>query len=317
MSAVEWTDWSCTVRVVVDDGRGADETTTSGTTVARQVVQSLMDDVSLAASRFRHDSDLARINAGAGRLVPVGALTLLLVDEALAAARRTDGACDPTLGHRLIALGYDDDIDAVRSRTTVAGTGGWRDTAASGWASVRVDRDLRLVGVPAGTALDLGATAKAWTADEAARTVARTLSLPALVSVGGDVAVSRDPGGVWPVLVTEHEADAHRADAPGQVITLTAGGLATSSTRGRTWRTADGEQHHVVDPATGRPTAGRFRTASVVAPTCVEANALSTAALVWGAGALDRLAEHPARLVTADGDVVTTSRWPAPAGVLS
>ena len=42
----------------------------------------------------------------------------------------------------------------------------------SGWRRVRLHREAGLLTVPAGTALDLGATAKAWTADHAARTLA-------------------------------------------------------------------------------------------------------------------------------------------------
>lgn len=301
MSALQWRDWSCTVRVVIADDRPA-EHAPEPTTASRveELVGSLMDDVAVSASRFRHDSDLSRVNAAAGRLVPVRPLTLELVDVALDAARRTGGACDPTVGRQLVAAGYDGDIDEVRAR---GGLTRPTRSAAADWAAVRVDRELGRLGVPASLALDLGATAKAWTADEAAARLARALGLPVLVAIGGDLATA---GRVraWSVLVGEHE------HGPGEVVDLHRGGIATSSTQARRWPTATGEAHHLLDPVTGVPVAGPYRTVSVIAGSCVEANSLSTAALVWGAHALDHLAPYAARLVHTSGHVHTNEAWP-------
>ncbi len=301
MSELQWRDWSCTVRVVLADGLPAGAPPRRPTAErAEWLVRGLMGDVALSVSRFRPDSDLSRVNDTAGRLVPVRRLTLDLVDVALAAARRTQGACDPTIGRQLLAAGYDDDIEILRVRGAAPTAG---ERGAADWAAVRVHRGLGLVGVPTGVALDLGATAKAWTADEAAARLTRTLGVPALVALGGDVSAN-GPGPAWPVLVSEHEG------GTGAILGLTRGGIATSSTRGRRWATADGEAHHLIDPRSGLPVAGPYRTASVLAGTCVEANALSTAALVWGDEALGRLAPYPARLVDAAGRVVTTDAWP-------
>jgi thiamine biosynthesis lipoprotein len=301
MSALQWADWSCTVRIVLADGRPATERPGPGTAErAERLVGELMDDVALSASRFRSDSDLSRVNDAAGRLVPVRSLTVQLVEAALEAARRTGGACDPTVGRQLVALGYDVDFGSLRARVARA----HRPVCPpADWAAVRVDRELRRVGIPAGLALDLGATAKAWTADEAAARLARALGTPVLVALGGDVAASGYGQG-WPVLVGEHEG------GPGQVVTLRGGGIATSSTRGRRWATTAGEAHHLLDPVTGAPVGGPYRTASVLADTCVEANAFSTAALVWGDTALGRLGHYAARLVDSSGQVVTTAGWP-------
>ncbi len=301
MSELQWRDWSCTVRVVLADGLPAGAPPRRPTAErAEWLVRGLMGDVALSVSRFRPDSDLSRVNDTAGRLVPVRRLTLDLVDVALAAARRTQGACDPTIGRQLLAAGYDDDIEILRVRGAAPTAG---ERGAADWAAVRVHRELGLVGVPTGVALDLGATAKAWTADEAAARLTRTLGVPALVALGGDVSAN-GPGPAWPVLVSEHEG------GTGEILGLTRGGIATSSTRGRRWATADGEAHHLIDPRSGLPVAGPYRTASVLAGTCVEANALSTAALVWGDEALGRLAPYPARLVDAADRVVTTDAWP-------
>jgi thiamine biosynthesis lipoprotein len=70
--------------------------------------------------------------------------------------------------------------------------------------------------------------------------------------------------------------------------------------------------HHIVDPATGDIPAVVWRTVSVTAATCVDANTASTAAVVMGEAAPAWLAERglPARLVRSDGGVVTTCGWP-------
>jgi FAD:protein FMN transferase len=133
-----------------------------------------------------------------------------------------------------------------------------------------------------------------------------------LVSLGGDIAVAGPaPAGGWPILVTDdHRADPSKAD--GQVVGIAAGGLATSSTAVRRWRTTDGVVHHVVDPRTGRPAREVWRTVSVAARSCVDANTASTAAIVLGEDARSWLIERglPARLVRPDGRVDTTGTWP-------
>jgi thiamine biosynthesis lipoprotein len=133
-----------------------------------------------------------------------------------------------------------------------------------------------------------------------------------LVNLGGDLTVagSTPPDGGWAVLVT----DDHRSplDADGQTVAVRSGGLATSSTTVRRWRAGGREHHHIVDPRTGLAAAEIWRTVSVAAATCVDANTASTAAIVRGREApawLDRMG-LPARLVALDGSVSTTGAWP-------
>jgi thiamine biosynthesis lipoprotein len=293
-----WRDWSCLVRVTL--GCGAD----SDLDAAARTVRDLMDDVALAVSRFRGDSDLTRVNARAGALIPVSALTVQLVEVALDAARRTDGIVDPTVGAHLLGAGYTDDIDTVRARPRrgVAVPG-----MAASWAAVAGHRDLRLVGVPVGLRLDLGATAKAWTADEAASRVHARLGLPALVEIGGDLSVAGPVSQPWRIDVAEVAGD------PAYRVDLSHGGLATSSVLARAWTSDRGAEHHVIDPRTSRPARGTVRTATVWAPTAVEANTWSTAAIVWGDSAEARLREAgvDARLVGSDAHTVVLGAWPA------
>jgi thiamine biosynthesis lipoprotein len=115
----------------------------------------------------------------------------------------------------------------------------------------------------------------------------------------------------WPVEVRETP----RSDRVETVV-LEDGGLATSTTLRRRWARGGRTVHHLLDPRTGRPVEERWRTASVAAATCVEANAASTAAIVLGDAAVAWLREHglPARLVAGDGSVMHCGQWPVPDG---
>lgn len=278
---------------------------------ARAIVERQLEEIDHACSRFRVDSELARIARRSGRWVPVSPLCLEAVEAGLRAARMTGGAVDPTLGRSLRLVGYDRDVTEVAGRLAAR----VRFAAAPGWQVVETDHRRRAVRVPAGVELDLGATAKALAADRAAATVSRSLGCGAMVNLGGDLAVAGPvPPGGWTVRVTED----HRSDfsAPGQTISVTAGGLATSSTTVRRWKGPGGDLHHVLDPSTGLPAAEIWRSVSVAAGSCLDANTATTAAIVYGERAPGWLEERglPARLQAADGRVVALGGWPAEPG---
>lgn len=276
---------------------------------ARAAVERVLSDVDLACSRFREDSELAAVNAAAGDAVRVGSLMLDAVEAAVRAAALTDGDVDPTVGAAVIALGYDRDF-ALLANGAPAPT--VRASAVPGWRTVEVNRSAGTVRVARGVKLDLGATAKALASDRAAASAAEAAGCGVLVSLGGDMAMcGAPPDGGWRIRVT----DDHRSDesAPGQSITLAGGGLATSSTTTRRWRTESGPAHHLVDPATGLPVRGVWRTVSVTAASCLDANIASTAAIIRGESALPWLEtlRLPSRLVTVGGHVRHVGGWPA------
>ena len=276
--------------------------------LARGLLLGELADVDLACSRFRDDSELAGLNRQAGQWVPVGPLLLAAVQAALVAARQTEGAVDPTVGPALRLLGYDCDFPRVAKTgpPLVLSVG-----PAAGWHKIEVDAAAGRVRIPAGAELDLGATAKALAADRAAARLARATGAGVLVSLGGDLATAGpSPPGGWLVRVM----DDHRgpADAPGQTVTLTGGALATSSTTARAWRRGHQQLHHIIDPATGAPAHGPWRTVSAAAASCVEANTATTAALVRGESAVSWLQETglPCRLVDHEGQALALNGWP-------
>jgi thiamine biosynthesis lipoprotein len=290
--------------------------------VARAAVEREIDEVDRTCSRFRPDSELLALNAAGGEPFAVSPTLAEAVAQALRAAALTDGLVDPTMGHQLRDLGYDRDFRSVPPDGPPIVVTLRR---AATWSDVQVDSDsdsdpgsragTTRITLPEGIELDLGATAKAWCADRAASAAFAATGVGVLVGLGGDLAVAGPaPDDGWPVRV----ADDHAAgpEAPGEDVLLATGGLATSSTTVRHWSRGSDELHHVLDPATGRPAEICWRTASVAAGSCLDANIASTASLLLGPLAPGWLAERdlPARLVRPDGSVVLVGGWPTDGG---
>jgi FAD:protein FMN transferase len=266
-----------------------------------------LDAIDRACSRFRSDSELARVNQARGRRVAVGPLLLEALRVALEAARASDGLVDPTVGKTLRMLGYDTTFRVVARRDAESFHASF--STVPGWQCVELDQDAATVRVPTGVELDLGATAKALACDRVAAAAAAVAG-GTLVGIGGDIAVAgAAPPGGWPVRI----ADDHAAplDAPGPTVAVRSGGIATSSTTVRRWRSGSVELHHLVDPRTGRPASSRWRTITVAAGTCVDANVASTAAFLLPDPA--RWLEErrlPTRLVGIDGELAFVAGWP-------
>ncbi|WP_086850803.1 FAD:protein FMN transferase [Amycolatopsis kentuckyensis] len=307
--------------------------------------------IDAACSRFRVDSEISRLHAAAGHQVRVGPVLAEALAVALRAARLTGGLVDPTVGAAVRALGYDRDFALVAGERHAGGIGvagerhpdaigvagdrhpggigvagdrhpggigvaGDRHTAtvpAPGWHRILFDPVHRLVVLPRGVHLDLGATAKALAADRAARRIHATLGCGALVNLGGDLrAAGPPPAGGWQIALGDDHATA--VTRPAATVALHRdGALATSGTARRRWRHGGRTVHHIVDPRTGDLPEARWRTVTVAAKSTVDANTASTAAIVLGGEAPGWLERRnlPARLAGVDGDVVTTPGWPA------
>lgn len=299
--------WSTTSTVLV--------TEPSQLRAARTLLDGVIDDVELAASRFRPDSELEQVNRSAGQEQMVSPLLGALIGTALDVAEATGGAVDPTVAVAVIDLGYDRDIALLTStrRDVMRRAIGDPGAVVAGHRVVRFDRGTRRLLVPAGTWLDLGASAKAWTADRAAERIETSLGCGVLVNLGGDISARGPaPVGGWHVGIGDHHRTAAHRPADGPVVSIASGGLATSSTMSRRFVTPLGVRHHIVDPRTGENPPPRWRTVTAVAPTAVGANAASTAAIVLADDARKWLCDKriPARLVGESGDLEYVAGWP-------
>ena len=257
---------------VVVDGATPDE-------LAR--VQALFEERDAVFSRFRPDSELNAVNAGrGGRLV--SPLFARMVEAALQAREQTDGLVDPTLGAALEAAGYDRDFAVLAPDASAGGP-------ASPAGTVELYGRVLLLG--GGVRLDLNGVVKAAAVDDALGLLAG----PGFVSAGGDLA-------------TRGEVDV--ALPGGGAVRLVSGGLATSGRTKRRWLRGGVEQHHLIDPRTGRPATSRWDEVTVCGATCLAADVAAKAAFLLGDDGPGWLDERglPGRFVAA-GHAHENASW--------
>ena len=285
---------------------------------ARELLTAELAAVDAACSTFRDDSELVAVNAAARQDGPVRVSPLLAeaIGAALRAAEQTGGDVDPVAGPEISAA------PGVRAITYAqqAGTSMQRAgaplrlviTTTANWRQARLDEKNGLLDLPPGAWLDLGATAKAWTADRAATAIAARLGCGVLISLGGDVAVSGEPPpGGWRIRVQDRYGPAAGQPAgPAAVVSIDSGGLATAGAGAIRWRHGGDVLRHILCARDGGP---GWRTASVTAASCAEASAASTAAIIRGSQAIGWLSGLglPSRLVDTAGRVRTVAGWPA------
>jgi thiamine biosynthesis lipoprotein ApbE len=317
-AAASWRALGTQIRLVVTDSRRLDQ--------ARSMLEADLAAVDLACSRFRADSEICGLHGGPAQ--QVSPLLAEAIAVALRAAELTDGDVDPTVGAAMSAIGYDRDFETMpHTARPLPHTGPpLPDTApppsttanavtvrtVPGWREIRLDG--RMLTMPEGVRLDLGATAKAWAADRSATGIAPKVGCGVLVSLGGDIAVAGPPPeGGWRIRVQDVTGSPDDPpDGPYALVAITDGGLATSSTAARRWQRGGDVLHHILDPRTGLPAEPVWRTVSVAAASCADANAASTAAVIRGRRALGWLASLglPSRLVDSTGVVFTVAGWP-------
>jgi thiamine biosynthesis lipoprotein len=238
-------------------------------------------------SRFRPDSELSRLNDLGG--IEAGEDLLAVVELALEAREQTSGRFDPTVHNALVAAGYDRTFEEVAAE----GDGRPQSPAQCG-GGVSIDWARRRIVLEPGVRLDLGGIGKGYAADRAAAMLSE--AGPALVDAGGDIAAVGRPDSVgWRVGI--------ETPAVSMTLALGDGALATSGRDRRRWRRNGIEQHHLIDPSTGRPAESDLLRATVVARSAVEAETLAKSFFLAGERAAIAEAEAdrvPCVLVTQD-----------------
>jgi thiamine biosynthesis lipoprotein len=301
-TSASWTAWGMTATVTVTDARALAS--------ARRLVARHVASIEAVASRFRRGAEVHQLYRAGGRAISVSPLLADLISAALITAERTGGDVDPTVSSALNAAGG---RSAERGQTHLVPVCSTRTGVrpAPGWQQVHLHG--RRLQVPAGTTLDLTATAKAVACDRAAARVADRLGVGALVQLGGDVATAGPaPQDGWTVRIRSRDGRLQCLVAlpPGAAIAtsyLTACDEANAEAL-RQGRTAG---VHVIDPRTGRPPEPVWQQVSALGFSCLEATAYTTAALVRGTTARAWLSQLwvPARLMTVGGDVLTVGPW--------
>lgn len=259
------------------------------------------DAVETACSRFAPGSEVRELAAKVGEPVALSPILLAALTVAMQVAEHTDGAFDPTIGHTLAAAGFDRDY---RTGEAVAGLSdvfpGLSEEDMGTIEDLHLDPAGGTVVLDRPLLLDLGAVAKGLAIDLAAQEL---LTLPgATIDAGGDAYLHGTDlaGRGWRTGV----ADPHR---PGELITeLTLSDLAVATS---------GDYARPGQLLTRQQPDDPLAAVTVLAPTAMAADALSTAVLLLGLRkGLALLAETEdvaALLVATTGELHLTSDWPA------
>lgn len=311
---------------------------------AARDVEAMFAETERALSRFLPESELSDLNRSAGRPFKASPLLLRAITRALDAARETEGLFEPTVLHALVAAGYDRSFELLNvgdedqwhqeADPELRGGAHKKPMPESGrlgrslalprtpsprlltslsphppfsWRDVVVDWDSGTITLPEGVGVDLGGIGKGWTVDRAADILRGFRAFA--VDAGGDIyaAGTQDDGTPWTIGIQD-PADRGRDIA---VLAVHNQAVATSTTRRRRWLLNGREQHHLIDPSTGRPADTGVASSTVIANSVARAETLAKAALLLGAqGGANFLEQHGVKgvLVLDGGQLVLTPR---------
>lgn len=230
-------------------------------------------------SRFLPDSELSSLNSSAGTPFHASPTLFAVVSEALSAARATDGIFDPTVLGALLEAGYDRSFELIQEDT--AGQRMAADLPPSQpcrWQQIEMDPRRRAITLPKGCGLDLGGIGKGWTVDRAVDSL--RLFPDFAVDAGGDLyaAGTQPDGSSWSVGVE----DPFHPDRDLLVLEVADRAVATSTVSHRRWQKNGRQQHHLIDPRTGRPAESGVVAATVLADSVAQAELLAKVVLLLG-----------------------------------
>ena len=227
--------------------------------------------VERCCSRFDPASELRQLTGRVGVPVRVTPLLCEALKFALAVARESDGAFDPTVGRRMEALGFN--RHHLTGETVAAPAAGGGDRGS--WRDVLLDAEANTVTLLAPVVLDLGAVAKGLAVDLAARELEPLENFA--VNAGGDLYLAghNADGHPWSVGI-RHPRDQRLAE------TLHVSNTAVCTSGDYERRSAlEAGAHHILDARTGE-SAAELASVTVVAASAMVADALATAAFALG-----------------------------------
>ena len=265
-----------------------------------------MRRLSAMMTRFDAGSRLSHLNA-CGSLHDVPPELREVLSRSVGYATLTDGAFDVTIKPL---------VDVFKNRADRGQPIDLNDP--------EVVRALELVDVSAlkisetgvcmgreGMGVTLDGIAKGYIVDKAAETLLSCGVENFLINAGGDIRVNGRPssGNQWSVAIE----DPQKKRGYPEVIHLSGGGVATSGGY-EVYFDREKIHHHLVNPRTGN-SPHLAASVSVVAPTVMQADALSTSVFVMpvknGLALIDSLPGHACLLVSHSGRTVASKNWPA------
>ena len=243
------------------------------------LIEAELNNVNDKMSTYKPDSELSRFNqAPVGEPFKVSPDTFEVLTRSLEIWRLSQGAFDVTIGPlvNLWGFGPDGRPDKVPSRKAMKQA--W-DRVGSDGLIVHVD-DLELVKRKE-LYVDLSAIAKGYAVDRVAEALENAGIRRYLVEVGGEIRAgnSKTQEMSWQVAVEEPVTDRRQVH---KIIKLDNASMATSGDY-RNYFEVNGRRYsHTIDPRNGQPISHQLVSASVIMPSCADADAWATAMMVLG-----------------------------------
>jgi len=223
-------------------------------------------------------SDISRVNAAAGiEPVQVQKETFNVIERALYFAQLSGGAFDPTIGPIVSLWNINGDNSHVPSREKI-------DTALPlvNWRNVELDAETSSVYLThRNMALDLGAIAKGYAADEAAVIIKNAGISRALIDLGGNILIIGEKKDLKPWSVGIQNPLDNRGSVIG-VLHTTEKTIVTSGVYERFFEENGRRYHHLFDPSQGYPAQTGLLSVTLITSVSMDADALSTAIFVLG-----------------------------------
>lgn len=260
------------VKVLVDVPLSAANEAQLGEAILAELVQ-----VDRLMSTYKAESEISRFNrAPVGTQLPLSSQTYEVLQAATRVHARSNGAFDMTVGPlvELWGFGADPRANSVPSAERIAQVK----------AQLKGER-FRLAGEAitklADVSLDLSALAKGYAVDQVAAMLKARTFRNFMVEVGGELVVAGNnaSGGPWRLGVEMPDALAQQAV---NVVTMTQGALATSGDYRNYFESGGKRYSHTINPHTGYPIEHKLASVSVLAQTCIQADAWATALMVLG-----------------------------------
>jgi thiamine biosynthesis lipoprotein len=230
-----------------------------------------------AATDYDDAAVIARVNEGAGKTpVRVTREIVDLLRESDRCSRRFGGAFDVTVGPLVRLWDFMAESPSVPEPDKIR--------------SLLPLVDYRLVQIRGdsiylprkGMRLDLGAIAKGYAVDKALEAMLKSGATRGIVDLGGNLGIAWDGTRLFDsTAVTVYVRHPRREGAMFGHFRLGAGGISTSGDYQRFFIRDSVRYHHILDPHSGWP-ARDVVSVTVVAPTAMEADELSTSAFVLG-----------------------------------
>ncbi len=222
-------------------------------------------------SRFRPTSELSKLNERPNEWVAVSEVLWKNIALAWEACDISEGLYNPLVLPALIAAGYDrsfDNLDTASAQTHQAPR-----VTIPDWRKIKFDTQTQRVNIPG--PIDLGGSAKGWIASQIANKLAVYGSC--LVDLGGDMVARQHPD--YPVDWDVQVYDPFNPDNPVALVNLSEGAIVTSGIDYRHW----GEnQHHLIDPRSGKPAQSDVVSVTIIHPDAIYAEAYAKAVLIDG-----------------------------------